>query len=146
MIFLKALWSVFWRVILVLLVNSLITFGIAHMAHATFEQTEFSILLRWVLTFLPALLSFLALAIFTTLGKLGRVAYPPDHDRSLWQKSYYLLAVTAASLTVSFGYLAITGETLWLDHLIKLLPAPLFIVAIVFCAMRLSKTRRKAVK
>ncbi|MBB4006386.1 hypothetical protein [Allorhizobium taibaishanense] len=146
MIFLNALWSLLWRVMLVLLVNSLVNIGLARLAYATFEQTEFSVLLRWTLKFLPALLCFLALGIFTTPGKLGRFAFPPQDDAAVWQKNYYLLAVTAAFVTVSFGYLAITGETLLLAHLIKLLPAPLFIVVIVFCAVRLSQARRKAVK
>lgn len=144
MFFLSALWSVLLRVVLVLLVNSLVNFGLARLVHATLEQTEFSILLRWTLTFLPALLCFLALAIFTAPGKLGRFAFPPQDDAAVWQKNYYLLAVTAASLTMLFGHLAITGLTVWLARAKALLPAPLFLIAIVLCAVQLSKAQRKA--
>ncbi|MBE1506887.1 hypothetical protein [Rhizobium viscosum] len=125
-IFVRVFWSIFWRSIVVLALNAVITYGIYASAYSLFVQTEFSVKFRLSLSLLPAAIIFAALA-----AQYSLVRNPLFERRSLlsssqWRQTYLGLSLCAFISVIIIGASASLLDTeAWLS-LRSLLPLALF--------------------
>ncbi|MBB5537617.1 hypothetical protein [Rhizobium giardinii] len=123
--FLRILWAVLWRSILVLALNT----GIIHaLSHPLSSETELSIKLRLSLTLLPAAIIFGALAARTGNAQSVLLELQSPMSFAQWRQTYAALAGCALLITVVTRIAALSWSTdSWLAFR-TLLPLPMFLL------------------
>ena len=127
MLLFRVLWSIFWRAVLVLIVNAGISYAIGMASHQLSDNTTELIKLRRSLAFLPAAIIFAGFAWKNrTLGN-GLMQNRSPLDAKQWRETYLVLSalcVVLISISSAAAYaleidswLAVqqlTNPTLWL--------------------------------
>lgn len=134
-------WSILWRSVIVLALNSGIAYLLYKLDHSLFGVTESSIKVRRSLTFLPAAIIFavLAMQIKGVQNILFEQRSPISNAQ--WRQTYVALSACAFSIVIIF---CISAVTLNIDTWIsiqKLLPLPLFTLFWITVAIRQAKSR-----
>ncbi|MFS8143788.1 hypothetical protein ATY78_09835 [Rhizobium sp. R635] len=127
-IFLRIFCAVLWRSILVLVLNTLVTYWLSHLAGSLLVQTDFLVKARLSLWFLPAGIIFAVLA--ARVGNADSVLLEKRSPMSFaqWGQTYGSLAGCAFLIVMITCVAALVAETdVWLG-LRTLLPLPMFLL------------------
>ena len=139
--FVHVFWSILWRSILVLALNSGIAYTLYTADHSLFEVTANSIKIRHSLTYLPAAVMFavLAMQIKGTQNMLLEERSPLSNRQ--WRQTYFGLSACAFGIVIIFCISAvILNIDTWVS-IQKLLPLPLFMLFWIAVAIWQAKSR-----
>lgn len=127
MLFFRVFWSIFWRTVLVLIVNAGVSYAIGMTSHQLSYNTTELIKLRRSLGFFPAAIIFSILAWRSPAFNNGLLRNRSPLDAKRWRETYFVLAALcfvlifisfAAAYALETGsWLAVqqlTNPTLWL--------------------------------
>ncbi|KAB1121966.1 hypothetical protein [Neorhizobium galegae] len=122
-LFFRIFWSIFWRSVLVLIVNAIITYGLSAMLN---PQSVSVVKIRLSVSLLPAIFIFAALAAKSPLG--GIFEEYSLLSNAQWRQTYFGLCLCSLISLVIVSVTAPLLETdAWLA-LRSLLPMALFLI------------------
>lgn len=139
--FVHVFWSILWRSIIILALNSGIAYMLYKLDHSLFGVTSNSVRVRRSLTFLPAAIMFAMLAM--QLKGIQNILFEQRSPMSIvqWQQTYFGLSACAFSIVIIS---CISAVILNIDAWVavqKLLPLPLFAFFWIAEAIRQTKSR-----
>ncbi len=125
---------------LVLIINAMITYGLADLAHAVSEQSDIAVKARLSLAFLPAAILFLLLALYReTAGNLLLEARSPLSGERWGQAYLTFFAGAALMVVIAIMTAPILPTDLWLA-MRSILPLPVFVILWVALAARFARS------
>ena len=139
--FAQVFWSILWRSIIVLALNSGIAYMLYTLDHSLFEVTASSIKVRRSLTFLPAAIMFAVLAM--QIKSIQNILFEQRSPMSSaqWRQTYFGLSACAFSIVIIF---CISAVILNIDTWVAiqtLLPLPLFTLFWIAVAIWQARSR-----
>jgi hypothetical protein len=144
--FFRTLWALFWRSMLVLIINAAATYGLAHLAHAVSEPSDLAVKARLSLAFLPAAILFVLLALNRGMAGALLIEAGSPLSGGQWRRAYLALFAGATFIVIIEIITApILPTDLWMA-MRSLLPMLVFVILWLALAGGLARSPDRTLK
>ncbi|NTG72271.1 hypothetical protein G6M02_02920 [Agrobacterium rhizogenes] len=139
--FVQVFWSIFWRSIIILALNSSIAYVLRELDYSLFGGTSHSVQVRRSLTFLPAAIMFAVLAMRIKGNRNTLFERRSSLSSAQWQQTYFRLSTCAFSIVIIVCISAMLLNIAAWIAIQTLLPLPLFTLFWIAEAIWQTKSR-----
>jgi hypothetical protein len=139
--FVQVFWSIFWRSIIILALNSSIAYVLRELDYSLFGGTSHSVQVRRSLTFLPAAIMFTVLAMRIKGNRNTLFERRSSLSSAQWQQTYFRLSACAFSIVIIVCISAMLLNIAAWIAIQTLLPLPLFTLFWIAEAIWQTKSR-----